>query len=102
MDEPVVLYETRGHVATITMNRPEVANAQDTALIDGIDACLDRADADDEVRVVVLAGNGSIFRPATTSRRSWATPRPTSGVACEPRPRASSATNRSCTWSAAS
>jgi len=57
----VVLYETRGHVATVTMNRPDVANAQDTALIDGIDACLDRADADDEVRVVVLAGNGKHF-----------------------------------------
>ena len=61
MDEPVVLYETRGLVATVTMNRPEVANAQDTALIDGIDAALDRADADDEVRVVVLAGNGKHF-----------------------------------------
>ena len=60
-DEPVVLYDVRGHVATITMNRPEVANAQDTALIDGIDACFDRADADDEVRVVVLAGNGKHF-----------------------------------------
>jgi enoyl-CoA hydratase len=59
--EPVVLYATRGHVATITMNRPEVANAQDTALIDGIDAALDTADADDEVRVVVLAGNGKHF-----------------------------------------
>ena len=57
----MVLYETRGHVATVTMNRPDVANAQDTALIDGIDACLDRADADDEVRVVVLAGNGKHF-----------------------------------------
>jgi len=60
-DEPVVLYQVRGHVATITMNRPEVANAQDTALIDGIDRFLDRADADDEVRVVVLAGNGKHF-----------------------------------------
>ena len=46
----VVLYDTRGHVATITMNRPEVANAQSTALIEGIDGALDRADADDEVR----------------------------------------------------
>ena len=61
VDEPVVLYSTRGHVATITMNRPEVANAQDTALIDGIDGALDRADADDEVRVVILAGNGKHF-----------------------------------------
>jgi enoyl-CoA hydratase len=48
-------------VATVTMNRPEVANAQDTALIDGIDAAFDRADADDDVHVVVLAGNGKHF-----------------------------------------
>jgi enoyl-CoA hydratase len=60
-DDQVVLYSIRGHVATITMNRPEVANAQDTALIDGIDHALDRADADDEVRVVILAGNGKHF-----------------------------------------
>ncbi len=61
MGEPVVLYEVRGHVATVTMNRPDMANAQNTALIDGIDEALDRADADDEVRVVVLAGAGKHF-----------------------------------------
>ncbi|MHB8328391.1 MAG: enoyl-CoA hydratase [Acidimicrobiales bacterium] len=59
--EPVVLYEVDGAVATVTMNRPEVANAQDTALIDAIDAAFDRADADDDVRVVVLAGTGKHF-----------------------------------------
>jgi len=61
MSDDVVLYEVTGHVATITMNRPDVANAQDTALIDGIDHCLDLADADDDVRVVVLAGAGKHF-----------------------------------------
>ena len=40
---------------------PEVANAQNTALIDELDAALDRADADDDVRVVVLAANGKHF-----------------------------------------
>jgi enoyl-CoA hydratase len=59
MDE--VLYDVEGHVATITMNRPEAANAQNTRLIDGIDAFLDRADADDDVRVVILAGSGKHF-----------------------------------------
>lgn len=59
--EPKVLYRVDGHVAWLTMNRPEVANAQDTGLIDELDAALDRADADDEVRVVVLAGNGKHF-----------------------------------------
>ena len=60
-DDQVVLYSTRGHVATIMMNRPDMANAQDSALIDGIDHALDVADADDEVRVVILAGKGKHF-----------------------------------------
>ncbi|HUO48254.1 MAG TPA: enoyl-CoA hydratase [Acidimicrobiales bacterium] len=59
--EPVVRYEVDGAVATVTMNRPEVANAQNSALIDGIDAAFDRAEADDAVRVVVLAGAGRHF-----------------------------------------
>ena len=61
MADPVVIYEVEGHVATITMNRPDAANAQDTALIDGIDAAFDAADADDEVRVVILTGAGKHF-----------------------------------------
>jgi enoyl-CoA hydratase len=61
MSDDSVLYEVVGPVATITMNRPEAANAQSSALIDGIDHFLDVADADDEVRVVILAGAGKHF-----------------------------------------
>jgi enoyl-CoA hydratase len=61
MSDDAVLYEVTGHVATITMNRPDLANAQNTSLIDGIDSCLDVADDDDEVRVVILAGSGKHF-----------------------------------------
>ena len=57
----VVRYEVDATVATITMNRPEVANAQDTALIDQLDRAFDQADADDAVRVVILAGAGKHF-----------------------------------------
>ncbi|MHB8438172.1 MAG: enoyl-CoA hydratase [Acidimicrobiales bacterium] len=60
-DDPVVRYEVDGAVATITMNRPDVANAQNTALIEAIDAAFDAADADDDVRVVVLAAAGRHF-----------------------------------------
>jgi enoyl-CoA hydratase len=48
-------------VATVTMNRPEVANAQDTALIDALDRAFDTALADEEVRVVILCGAGKHF-----------------------------------------
>jgi enoyl-CoA hydratase len=59
-DDPV-LYDVDGPVATVTMNRPEVANAQDSALIDGLTEAFDRAGADDGVRVVVLCGAGKHF-----------------------------------------
>ena len=48
-------------MCTITLDRPDAANAQDTQLIDELDAAFDRADADDDVRVVVLAGEGKHF-----------------------------------------
>jgi enoyl-CoA hydratase len=57
----VVLYDVDGAVATITMNRPDMANAQDTALIDDLDAAFDEAGNDDAVRVVILAGAGKHF-----------------------------------------
>lgn len=56
-----IAYAVADHVATITLDRPDVANAQDTMLIDELDTAFDLADADDDVRVVVLAGNGKHF-----------------------------------------
>jgi enoyl-CoA hydratase len=56
-----VRYETEGPIATITLARPEAANSQNTALIEALDAAFDRADADDTVRVIVLAGDGKHF-----------------------------------------
>ena len=53
-----IRYDVDGAVCTITLDRPEVANAQDTQMIDELDAAFDLADADDAVRVVILAANG--------------------------------------------
>lgn len=50
-----------GHVARITMGRPEVRNAQNTQLIDDLDAAMRHAAGDDQVRVIVLAGAGPHF-----------------------------------------
>lgn len=57
-DLGTVLYDNQGAVATITMNRPEVRNAQNTALIDDLDLAFDLAEAQADVRVVILAGAG--------------------------------------------
>ena len=58
MEFETILYAVDGPVATITMNRPDAANAQNSQMLYDIDAALDAADADDAVRVVVLAGAG--------------------------------------------
>jgi enoyl-CoA hydratase len=56
-----VLYEVDGPVATVTLNRPDAANAQSTSLLEELDAAFERADADDSVRVVILAAAGKHF-----------------------------------------
>jgi enoyl-CoA hydratase len=56
-----IRYESDGPVATITLNRPDAANAQNSQMLDELDAALDLADADDAVRVVVVAGAGKHF-----------------------------------------
>jgi methylglutaconyl-CoA hydratase len=60
MNEPVVVsLDIRG-VASVTLNRPEVGNAYNGAMIDGLLRALDQVTAD--VRVVVLKGNGRHFQ----------------------------------------
>jgi enoyl-CoA hydratase len=57
----VVRYEVAGQVATVTMNRPEYRNAQNSAMTYALDAAFTRAVDDDEVKVIVLAGEGRHF-----------------------------------------
>ncbi|MFD8352308.1 enoyl-CoA hydratase [Streptomyces coelicoflavus] len=58
--EPV-RYEKQGPVATVTMNRPEYRNAQNSAMTYALDRAFYRAAEDDEVKTVVLAGAGKHF-----------------------------------------
>ena len=56
-----VLYERDGAVATLTLNRPARLNAIVPALVEELEAALERAETDDEVRVVRLRGAGRSF-----------------------------------------
>ena len=60
MDDQI-LYEVTDKVAVITLNRPQKANAQTMELLDELDAAWGKAAMDDEVRVIVLRGNGKHF-----------------------------------------
>ena len=62
MSESVVLIdEPAPHVRRITMNRPEKRNALNHALRGGILNALREADADPEVRVMIVRGAGKCF-----------------------------------------
>jgi enoyl-CoA hydratase len=53
--------DTDGAVAIVTLRRPKAANALNAQLIDELDGAFDLAEADDDVRVVLLAAEGKHF-----------------------------------------
>ena len=59
-DEPV-LYQAVNGIATLTMNRPDFNNAQNSQMTYALDACFRRAVDDDSVKVIVLRGTGKHF-----------------------------------------
>ncbi|WIX77321.1 enoyl-CoA hydratase-related protein [Amycolatopsis carbonis] len=60
-DDQAVRYDVGDHVAMITIDRPSARNALSTDVLRGLCAGLDRAEADDEIRAVVLTGGEKIF-----------------------------------------
>ena len=62
-DYRFITYEEldEGTIARITLNRPRYRNAQNRGLLVELDEAMLRAEADDTVRVVILAGEGMTF-----------------------------------------
>ncbi len=60
-ESPSVLYERRGPVGLITLNRPDRLNAMDQAMLIDLGLALDRAEADGETGAVVVTGAGKGF-----------------------------------------
>ncbi|MBT3694781.1 MAG: crotonase/enoyl-CoA hydratase family protein [Gammaproteobacteria bacterium] len=61
MSYSTILYEVEDSILTITLNRPEALNAfNNEMLFELIDAC-DKADADDDVKAIIITGAGRGF-----------------------------------------
>ena len=56
-----ITYELRDGVAWVMLNRPQYSNAQNYRLLAQLDAAFKRAVEDDEVKVIVLGGEGKHF-----------------------------------------
>jgi enoyl-CoA hydratase/carnithine racemase len=61
MPYEMILYETAGPVATITLNRPETLNAINAQMTAELHQALDAAEADPAIRAIVLTGAGRAF-----------------------------------------
>src|SRR5437016_127323 len=72
MNEPQTIdYRVDARVARITLNRPQRGNGLTLQLIRELTECVERADLDPEVHVVLLADNAKIgYSPA----RVWGSP----------------------------
>jgi enoyl-CoA hydratase/carnithine racemase len=57
----LVEFERRGHIALLTLNRPEARNAISPEVSQAMAALLDEIEADSELRAVVLTGAGDVF-----------------------------------------
>lgn len=60
-NDSAVLYGLQDGVATVTLNRPQTLNSMNDELMLGLDDALQRVEADDAVRVLVLTGAGRGF-----------------------------------------
>lgn len=61
MSEPAVLVERDGHVMTLTLNRPEKRNAFNAEVLVRLADAYDEADADSDVRVIIVTGADGNF-----------------------------------------
>jgi enoyl-CoA hydratase len=88
-DQPL-LTERRDRVLLITLNRPDARNAVNLAMAEAMAAALDELDADDELSVGVIAGEGKGFssgmdlKAFAGGERPWAGERGFAGIVQKP------------------
>jgi enoyl-CoA hydratase/carnithine racemase len=73
MEFQEILYEVEDHVLTITLNRPERLNAFTPTMGAELIQALDLADADDDVRAVIVTGAGRGFCAGADLERGGST-----------------------------
>jgi len=60
-DAPAILVGITGHVATVTLNRPDKLNAFTVAMVGELEQAFERLGEDENVRCIVLTGAGKAF-----------------------------------------
>ena len=71
-----IIYEKEGPIAWITLNRPEKLNAISKPMVLELLQATDKAQSDDEVRVIILKGEGRAFSAGFDLECRSCSPRP--------------------------
>ncbi|MGI9436695.1 MAG: enoyl-CoA hydratase/isomerase family protein [Geminicoccaceae bacterium] len=74
MTYETITLEIDGHVAVLTLSRPERLNAMNARMLDEMMAACDRVEADDTIRALVLTGAGRAFSSGFDLQAQAATP----------------------------
>jgi enoyl-CoA hydratase/carnithine racemase len=61
MSEPAVLYERRGPVVEIALNRPDQRNSMTDEVLEGLREAVARARCEPQARCLIITGSGSSF-----------------------------------------
>ena len=56
-----ILYDVKDHILTLTLNRPDKLNALTPLMRKELIGAFDRADADDQIRAIIVTGAGRAF-----------------------------------------
>ena len=75
-----VLYERHDAVALISLNRPDALNGFTSELINDVLLALEKAGNDEDVRVIVLTGEGRAFSAGADLKRGFSEDRTTEGL----------------------
>ena len=80
-----IIYNAADGIATVTLNRPKVLNAINYELLDELDTLLNKAAADETLRVLLLTGSGKAFAAgADIAQQAAMTPEPLNGDNTDP------------------
>ena len=60
-----IAYDVEDGLLTVTLDRPDHLNAFTVTMLHELLDAFDRADADDDVRAIVVTGRGRAFAPST-------------------------------------
>src|SRR5437667_11860209 len=74
MSDAPVLYDMADHVATLTLNRPEVRNAMSAPLREAMSERFTALSTDDDVRVIIVTGAGDKAFSAGADIREFVEP----------------------------